>query len=138
ESSKATGEAFAALAADLVKDGREATGPLYAVSKRVEVPLSNAEWRPMFEAENARRSLYRGRIVTDMTYIKVGSAQFVSLPGELLPEASFEILEQMDGYPRMLVGLGNDQMGYMVPPYDFRDNVYEEETSVGPAMVPVV
>ena len=38
----------------------------------------------------------------------------------------------MDGFPRMLVGLGNDQLGYMVPIYDFRDGFYEERTSVGP------
>ena len=39
----------------------------------------------------------------------------------------------MGGYPRMLVGLGNDQLGYMIPPYDFRDDYYEETMSVGPA-----
>ena len=33
----------------------------------------------------------------------------------------------------MLVGLANDQLGYMVPPYDFRDDYYEESMSQGPA-----
>jgi hypothetical protein len=68
-----------------------------------------------------------------MTYVRLGEAQFVTLPGELLPEVSFEILEHMNGFPRVLVGLGNDQLGYFVPPYDFRNDYYEETVSQGPA-----
>lgn len=135
ESSKETGEIFAALVQDLAE---RATSPqtfeFSAMSKRLEVPLTNAEWVPFFELDYSLRSPYRGRIITDMTYIQIGEAQFISIPGELLPEVSFEILEQMDGYPRILIGLGNDQLGYMVPPYDFREGVYEEKTSVGPSM----
>jgi hypothetical protein len=33
----------------------------------------------------------------------------------------------------MLLGLANDQIGYMVPPYDFRNDYYEETVSQGPA-----
>src|SRR5690606_6868589 len=80
-----------------------------------------------------RRTLARGRMTTDMIYVRLADAQFVTLPGELLPEVSYEILEQMDGFPRMLLGLANDQIGYMVPPYDFRDDYYEDTMSQGPA-----
>lgn len=138
-SSKETGERFAGLVAELVAgdvvgNGASAGAPLLtAMTKRVDLPMSNGEWKARYEGENARRSLYRGRVVTEMTYVTVGGAQFVTLPGELFPEVSFEILEQMDGFPRMLVGLGNDQLGYMVPAYDFRDGFYEEKTSVGAA-----
>jgi hypothetical protein len=31
------------------------------------------------------------------------------------------------------VGLANDELGYMSPPYDFRDDAYEETMSQGPA-----
>jgi len=135
ESSKETGEKFAEIVMDLIENATQpAAFEFNAISKRVEAPLTNPVWKERYEGEEALRSLYRGRIVTDMTYIKLGEAQFISVPGELLPETSFEILEQMDGYPRMLVGLGNDQIGYMVPPYDFRDGYYEERTSVGPSI----
>ncbi len=49
---------------------------------------------------------------------------------------SFEIQEQMDGFPRILVGLANDQLGYIIPEYDFRDDSYEETMSQGPATAP--
>jgi hypothetical protein len=61
----------------------------------------------------------------------------------LLPEISFEIQEQMTGFPRILVGLANDELGYIVPEYDFRSDEqgkleYEESMSQGPATAPIV
>ena len=102
-----------------------------AETRELELPLSNPAFQQMFD--QLPRKVRQGRVVTDMTYVELGEAQFVTLPGEVLPEVSYEILEQMQGYPRMLVGLANDQLGYIIPPYDFRDNYYEESMSVGPA-----
>ena len=68
----------------------------------------------------------------------LGDAEFLTIPGELLPEASFELLERMKGYPRMVVGLCNDELGYIIPAEDFRKGAYEESMSVGPAIAPVV
>jgi hypothetical protein len=84
------------------------------------------------------RPVERGRVISEMALVTVGETQIVTLPGEVLPEVSFEILERMKGFPRMLVGLANDQLGYIIPPYDFRDDEYEESMSTGPAAAPVV
>ncbi|MBI2424368.1 MAG: hypothetical protein HYV27_16170 [Candidatus Hydrogenedentes bacterium] len=132
ESAQEMGITLAGIVKDLaaaVQPG--ATFRFAAEARALELPLTNPTFIALFK--DSTRGLHRGRMVTDMTYIEIGEAQFISLPGELLPEVSFEILEQMAGYPRMLVGLGNDQIGYMIPPYDFRDNYYEESVSVGPA-----
>ncbi|MCH2581911.1 MAG: hypothetical protein MK133_12040, partial [Planctomycetes bacterium] len=51
---------------------------------------------------------------------------------------SFELLEKMGGYPRMVVGLCNDELGYIIPAEDFRKGAYEESMSVGPAAGPVL
>jgi len=109
-----------------------ATFAFSAETRPVEIPVTNQKFLPLFK--DGPRKLHRGRVVTDMTYIQLGEAQIVTLPGEMLPEVSFEVLEHMKGFPRILVGLGNDQLGYMPPPYDFRADAYEESVSVGPAM----
>ena len=44
----------------------------------------------------------------------------------------------MKGYPRMIVGLCNDELGYMIPAEDFRKGAYEESMSLGPAAGPVI
>ncbi|MBI1318548.1 MAG: hypothetical protein GC168_06330 [Candidatus Hydrogenedens sp.] len=132
ESSKEVGEKLATIMKDLEGEAQPIGGSsLRAETRRLELPLTNENFKPLMES--GLRELNQGRIVTDMTYIALGDAQFVSLPGEVLPEVSFEILEQMNGFPRVLIGLGNDQLGYIIPAYDFRDGVYEESMSVGPA-----
>ena len=73
-----------------------------------------------------------------LSYARIGDAELLTIPGELLPELSFEILARMKGYPRMVVGLANDQLGYLIPGYDFRDETYEESMSLGPAAGPMV
>lgn len=131
ESSKEMGLQLAKVVKGLVTTGQPpATFAFSADHRPLEIPMTNPKFKPLFES--GLRKLHRGRTVTDMIYVKVGEAQFVTLPGELLPEISFEIIEHMDGFPRMLLGLANDQLGYMIPPYDFRDDAYEETMSQGP------
>jgi len=82
--------------------------------------------------------LIHGRLPTELNYIRLGSAEFITIPGELLPEIGFDIQARMTGYPRMIVGLANDELGYIVPGYDFNEKVYEESMSVGAAMGPMI
>lgn len=132
ESSREMGLQLAALVRELVGEAAPALTHRFTAERRpLHIPVSNAGFVERYNA--GMREMVRGRIVTDMMYIRLGEAQFITLPGELLPEVSFEILEKMDGFPRMLIGLANDQIGYMVPPYDFRDDYYEETMSQGPA-----
>ena len=70
--------------------------------------------------------------------ITLGECQMVTIPGELLPEISFEIQEKMTGFPRILVGLANDEIGYIIPEYDFRADAYEESMSQGAATAPII
>ncbi len=131
-SSKETGERFAGLARELLAEAKPIGGEVFSADvNRLELPLSNKRFEPLMES--GIREMTAGRVVTDMTYVRIGEVQIVTLPGEVLPEVSYEILEHMQGFPRILVGLGNDQLGYIIPAYDFRKGVYEESMSVGPA-----
>lgn len=137
ESSHEMGLKLAAIVKDLAKSAQpSAEFRFSAVRHDLEIPVTNPAFKPLFET--GARPVRKGRVITDMIYFSLGEAQIVSLPGELLPEVSFEILEQMDGFPRILVGLANDQLGYILPPSDFRDDYYEESMSVGPAAAPQV
>ena len=44
----------------------------------------------------------------------------------------------MGGFRRILIGLGNDELGYLILSYDFREGVYEQSMSPGPAAALVV
>jgi len=104
---------------------------------RLEIPVTNPRLIA-FEMASGRGASYRGRNVSEMFHIRLGAAEMITVPGELLPEIAFEILERMKGYPRMIVGLANDEIGYIIPAYDFRAGGYEESKSLGPAAGPII
>lgn len=99
-------------------------------TRRVEIPVTNARLKPLYAQMG--RPLVRGRVPTEVGLVKLGESQIVAIPGELLPELSFEIQEHMTGFPRIIVGLANDELGYIIPSWDFRDDEYEETMSQGP------
>ena len=93
---------------------------------------------PSTHLDRTGRRSVQGRVASEMFHIRIGDAELLTVPGEPLPELAFEWIEQMKGYPRMVVGLANDELGYMIPAYDFRAGYYEESMSPGPAAGPVV
>jgi hypothetical protein len=106
------------------------------VKRPIQIPPTNPKFRAM--AASQAKHLVEGRIPTELNYVRIGSAEFITIPGELLPEIGFEIQARMTGYPRMIVCLANEELGYIIPGYDFNEKTYEESMSVGTAMGPMI
>lgn len=109
-----------------------------------------------------------GAIRTELGYLKLGELDVAVIPGEIYPElvlgkvqdpvdpgADFpdslvepSIYGQLKGKYRMLIGLGNDEIGYILPkrqwdakaPYCYgrKKDQYGEENSVGPEAGPIL
>ncbi|MBO0700557.1 MAG: hypothetical protein J2P46_19325, partial [Zavarzinella sp.] len=109
-----------------------------------------------------------GAIRTEVGHLKLGDLEVAVIPGEIYPElvlgkvqdppdpgADFPdapiepaIYAQMGGKYKMLIGLGNDEIGYILPKrqwdekppfcYGRKKAQYGEENSVGPEAGPVL
>lgn len=111
---------------------------------------------------------------TEMSYIEIGSMRLLLLPGEIFPELVYGGYLDADhsacgdppafnpeplavtagGEPIVIIGLANDEIGYIIPPNDFlldsaapyfdqpRDRLgrrhYEETNSLGPNTAPKI
>ena len=105
---------------------------------------------------------------TEAGYLKLGELEVAAVPGEIYPElvlggvqdppdpaADFPkapvepaIYKQLHGPHRMLIGLANDEIGYVIPKrqwdekppfcYGLKKAQYGEQNSVGPEAAPVV
>jgi hypothetical protein len=138
EEARVMGLGLAAIVRDLAGTAQPAEKFTFSVdTRRVEIPVTNPKFQALMLLQN-RRKLHRGRVVGEMSLITLGECQIVTVPGELLPEVGWEILEKMNGFPRMVVGLANDELGYIIPAWDYRAGEYEESMSVGAAAAPVV
>jgi hypothetical protein len=105
---------------------------------------------------------------TEVGYLKLGHLEVAIIPGEIYPElvlgkvqdpvdpgADFpdapiepSIYGQLKGKHRMIVGLGNDEIGYIIPKrqwdvkapfcYGLKKTQYGEVNSVGPEAAPII
>jgi hypothetical protein len=64
--------------------------------------------------------------------LRLGEAVLVSAFGEVLPKLGFELDALNTGTPAILVGLGNDELGYLIHEEDVSDPRYDYELSVSP------
>lgn len=107
-------------------------------------------------------------VKTEVGYLKLGDLEVAVIPGEIYPElvlgkvqdpvdpgADFPdapiepaIYSQLKGKHKMLIGLGNDEIGYIVPKrqwdvkapfcYGLKKAQYGEENSVGTEAAPII
>lgn len=119
-------------------------------------------------------------VLSEVAKVQLGNVRFLAVPGELLPELAVGYGEQFAfGFPqvkannpnppdlslappapylkdllggeiRCVVGLANDEIGYIVPPYDYKLHAtkpyfeepdgdhYEETNSLGPSTTPTL
>jgi Neutral/alkaline non-lysosomal ceramidase, N-terminal len=107
-------------------------------------------------------------VKSEVGYLKLGDLEVAVIPGEIYPElvlgkvqdpvdpgADFPdaliepgIYAQLKGKHRMLIGLGNDELGYIIPKrqwdakppfcYGLKKAQYGEDNSVGPDAAPVI
>jgi hypothetical protein len=78
------------------------------------------------------------RYASEVVAIRLGDAVFVSVPGEALPEVGNEVRAVFGSRFTFLVGLGNDEIGYILPKADFDPKKYEESMSLGPETAPAL
>lgn len=75
-------------------------------------------------------------VQTEVSRFTVGAAEFITLPGEVLPNIGLYLKSKMTGMPKFQLGLTGDALGYILTPQDFvmKLYAYEARTSVGPDM----
>ncbi len=107
----------------------------------LSLPQPNPLFRMVQELGLVRsRPEIDGCIITELAYIDLGPVQILTIPGELLPRLGFELKAAMPGPCRILAGIADDELGYIlpddefIPPADYRNPgaQYEESMSLGP------
>ena len=138
----AMGQAYAGAALEALAQSELTEIPKFEFRRATfGLPMTN----PLFEmAQQAgvlrRRGLAEGELTTTCAYVDLGSAQIITIPGELLPRLGFELKAALPGPVRVLAGIAEDELGYILPddefvaPADYLNpgTQYEESMSIGP------
>jgi hypothetical protein len=107
----------------------------------VDIPLENPLLAQALAGGLARpRSIDGARVATSCVLLDLGPVQLLGVPGELLPRLGFALKGALPGPCRILIGLADDEIGYILPddeftpPDDYQNPgaQYEESMSLGP------
>lgn len=112
----------------------------------VEFPLRNRRFLAAYQsgafgrdiAVTLRESKGEYLLRSEISALRLGTILFVTVPGEALPEVGKEVFKLMNADHRFLVGLGQDEVGYILPKADFDPKKYEESMSLGPETAPLL
>lgn len=75
---------------------------------------------------------------TDVSVIQIGPATIVTVPGEAFPEVGHKIRAMLKTEYPFLIGLCNNEIGYIVPKDQWHWDWYEESMSLGPETEPMI
>jgi hypothetical protein len=141
------GETIAARAKASLEGAPDVAVPeLKFTSAVVEFPLRNKRFLGAFQSGMFGRDVtYALREVkgdwvlkSEVSALRLGDILFVTVPGEALPEVGKEVFSLMNARHKVLVGLGQDEVGYILPKADFDPKKYEESMSLGPETAPTL
>ncbi|MBN1665871.1 MAG: neutral/alkaline non-lysosomal ceramidase N-terminal domain-containing protein [Anaerolineales bacterium] len=158
---EAMGRALAQVALDCLANApSQRAGEIELAVRRswFEVRLSNilfqvAIRRGLLPDPRQQKGLFKGPVRSQVNLVCIGGCWLVTVPGELLPKLGLQIKAQLraGGAPVTgIIGLANDELGYILPPEDFRYPLnplapgehYEETMSIskqiGPRMMAAV
>lgn len=166
----AQGNQLSLLALEAMENPSEVieTAGISLVVRTLKLPIKNS----LFKLASVLGVLDRGmagwmKIRTELAVFRIGPVSFVTVPGEIYPEIinggieapkdrDFEIdpvevppiRDMMPGKYKFIIGLANDEIGYIIPksqwdtksPFAYRNEKppYGEENSLGPETGPIL
>jgi len=108
------------------------------LSATLDIPVANKNFLALRKAGVITRTFHHGKVRTELHVIRFGDVEMATIPGEALPKVGLAIKSYMTARYKILIGLGNDELGYIIPEEDFDPTKYEESMSVGPKIAPAI
>jgi putative sterol carrier protein len=103
-------------------------------SQTFTVPLENERFKQALALGVIPKgeSLQNDTLTTEAHLFRVGSAVFLTMPGEVLPNIGFLLKKHLSAFgdPVFLIGLGNDELGYILCEEDYWLDLYRYERSM--------
>lgn len=149
EEAEAMGRTLAQAALDALAGAEITKAPhLEHIRREFSIPMTNPLFQMAMQAGLLPDTLTpTGEVLTEANLIRIGPAWLVGVPGELLPKLGLALKQDLlaaGAGQAAVIGLTNDELGYILPQEDFvypenpfePGDHYEETMSVGPEAGP--
>jgi hypothetical protein len=129
--------AFGERACDVAEQALRAAAPLAVeaieVRRRdVYLPMISMGFRLGRLATTLERELYDGSARSSVGWLRLGAFEAVAVPGEMEPVLAAEIRASLRRPELVILGLCDDEVGYLLRDQDARDPEFAYERSMSP------
>lgn len=126
------GTALGQAALNALKNATELKQAPIAVQRaEVTIPLENEKFMQAAQAGLFPEPILQtDEVTTEVMHVTLGPVEMVIIPGEALPNIGFQIKRHMKGSPKLIIGLANDELGYILTEADYGLKLYAYETSM--------
>jgi hypothetical protein len=143
EEAERIGTTLAKSILDSIRTSRveyEISGDVKVLCKKILFPVSNENFIQAAKFKIIDREfLGETYLESEICHITISSAvQIVTLPGEPLPKVGLKAKSLLKSPYKFLIGLGNDEVGYIIDKEDWTVEKYEESMSLGPLTSDIV
>ena len=134
------GEVLARTTMEEIKRAEPLAGLIKVAEKKLVLKNANKTFEFARDRGLLDRPIDDNRIKTRMAAGSIGNFRFVTVPGEPSPEVGHQIYTEQKKGHRMILCLGLDELGYIIPSSFFghKEYKYERSMSVGPDLGPTV
>ncbi len=111
----------------------ESSPRLAAAHTPLHLPLHNWRYGLATRIGLLDRTVHRGGwLETEVNLWALGALRLLSVPGEITPDLGLRARAAAGGRPALLLGLVNDELGYLLPAADFDQRLYAYERGFSP------
>jgi hypothetical protein len=111
---------------------------IWLVNREFSLPVKNQKFIAASERGILKRKIANGHVITEVNLARIGEVTLITIPGEALPRFGMEVRGILNGQCKVVAGLGNDEIGYIIPADDWMQGKYEESMSLGPETAPII
>jgi hypothetical protein len=109
---------------------------LHCAATKVTFPVDSPSFRQLVDLSPVLQAMKRegNRVETQVNVVNLADAQILTIPGEALPNIGYYLKRKMHGRHNLLLGLGNDGLGYFLTRVDwgsFKRYEYISRTCLG-------
>ena len=125
------GRAVAETALKALYSGARLSSPEMIFAKRIfYLPVENPLYNLFAHTPKITRKFYWGNFQTELNYLRLGDWELLTVPGEAYPKLGFSLKDKLSARYKWIVGLANDELGYLLYPGDYYNPLYSYEVSV--------
>jgi len=111
---------------------------IWLARREFSLPVENQKFIAASERGVLKRPLANGQVITEVSLARIGEVTLATIPGEALPRVGMEVRGMLDGHCKVVAGLGNDEVGYIISADNWTPGKYEESMSLGPRTAPMI